>query len=125
MVIFPDNSYHHEGVFELLLKAASVFPSNWRIGSGQKTILNRYAPGMEFRSNGGVLKPSDPYKPGQALVWFERPNPPPLAAQYPALAEAIAVPGVQFFHWNIPTNRSLIYPHPTESVKMNLAVLPV
>lgn len=123
-VIFPDNLPHHEGMFELLLKAASDFPSNWRISSGQKTILDRYAPHMEFRSNGGILKPTDPYKPGRTLVWFDRPDSLPLTAQYPAIAGAIALPGVRFSQWDIPTNRSLVYLHPTRSVKMNLAVLP-
>lgn len=123
-VIFPDNSYHHEGMFELLLKAASDFPSNWHFGSGQRAVLNRYASQMEFRSDGGVLKPSDAYKPGRALVWFDRPDSLPLAAQYPTLAKAIELPGVRFFHWNIPVNRSLIYPHAGQSVKMNLAILP-
>ena len=121
-VIFPDNSYHHEGMFELLLKASSDFPT-WHIGTGQETVLNRYAPQMKFRTGDGVFKHSNASKPGRALVWFDRPDSTNVAVQFPTLAKAIDSPEARFFHWNIPVNRSLVYPHAGRSIKMNLVIL--
>lgn len=95
-VVFPDNFYRHDGVFELLLKAASDFPT-WNITAGQKTILERYAPGMTFRYTGGAKDPKAPYEGGRVLVWFDRDGVPPLTEQYPELAKVLSQPGVTRF----------------------------
>lgn len=93
-VIFPENSYRHEGPFELLLKAAADFPSSWTIGSGQKTVLDRYAPTMIFRNNNGQIRPEKPYGDGRVLVWFDKAGQ-SLEREYPELAKALARPGVK------------------------------
>lgn len=93
-VIFPENSYHHEGPFELLLKAAADFPSSWTISTGQKTVLDRYAPTMIFRNNNGRVRPEMPYGNGRVLVWFDKEGQ-SLEREYPELAKALARPGVK------------------------------
>ena len=111
IVVIPDNSFHHEGVFELLLKGASDFPT-WNITSGKRSVLDRYAPGMSFRDEYSGPKPSAPYPPGAALVWFDRANIPPLTVTYPELAKAVARPGVLTYRWVVAAkDRALITMH--------------
>lgn len=93
-MIFPDNSYHHEGPFELLLKAAADFRSSWTIGSGQKTMLDRYAPNMVFRNNNGRLRPDMPYGNSRVLVWFDKEGQ-SLEREIPELAKAPVRPRVK------------------------------
>jgi hypothetical protein len=93
-VIFPDNSYRHEGPFELLLKASADFPSSWTINAGQNTVLDRYAPTMSFRNNNGRVKPWMPYGHGRALVWFDKEGQ-SLEGEYAELAKALARPEVK------------------------------
>jgi hypothetical protein len=92
-VIFPDNSFHHEGVFELLLKGSTDFPT-WHIGVGGK-VLDRYAPGLSFRHNYEGLRPDAPYAGGRTLVWFDSAGLQPATVRYPTLAEVLARPGVE------------------------------
>lgn len=107
-VIFPDNSYHHEGVFELLLKGASDFPT-WNITSGRHTVLDRYSPHTTYRHNYGGLSPNAPYPGDSTLVWFDLPNAAPLTTQYPALGQAISRPDVRLAHWKVYTRGGLDY----------------
>ena len=93
-VIFPDNSYHHEGPFELLLKGAADFPS-WDINYGQKSIIDRYAPGMSFRHNYSQVRPEMPYANSRVLVWFDLDGNQPLEEKYLELKKALMRPGVQ------------------------------
>jgi len=111
-VIFPDNSFRHEGPFELLLKGATDFPT-WNIGAGQKTIIDRYAPGMSFRHNFSQIRPEMPYGDGRVLVWFDLNGMPPLEAHYPELAKAVSRPGVM-------RNQPSGYSH----VTLNIALIP-
>ena len=87
-VIFPDNSYHHEGPFELLLKGAADFPT-WNINYGQKTIIDRYAPGMSFRHNFSQVRPEMPYASGRVIVWFDLDGTQPLEEKYLELKKNI------------------------------------
>lgn len=111
-VIFPDNSFHHEGPFELLLKGAADFPS-WNIVTGQKTIIDRYIPKLTFRHNSSQVKPAMPYGDRRVLVWFDRDDIPPLENEYPELKKALLHPGVTRF-------RPSGYSHLT----MHIAVIP-
>jgi len=115
-VIFPDNSFHHEGVFELLLKgASSVFPS-WYITTG-KTIIERYAPGMTFRYNYSVLTPNAPYGTNRVLVWFDRRDIPPLTSQYKELTNTVERTGVARYQW-------LVLGKDGRQLTMNVAIIP-
>jgi hypothetical protein len=93
-VIFPDNSYHHEGPFELLLKGAADFPS-WDINYGQISIIDRYAPGMSFRHNSSQVRPEMPYANRRVLVWFDLDGTQPLEEKYLELKKILLQPGVQ------------------------------
>lgn len=93
-MIFPENSYRHEGPFELLLKAAADFRSFRTIGSGQRTVLDRYAPNMVFRKNNGRLRPEMPYGNGRVLVWFDKEGR-SLEREIPELIKAPARPRVK------------------------------
>jgi hypothetical protein len=92
IVVFPGNEYHHEGVFELLLKASSDFPM-WQIGRGRETVLKKYFPNLSFRhaveSYGGP-SPDLPYPGNCALVWFSSPDFQDLPDRYPIMKEAVA-----------------------------------
>ncbi len=92
-VIFPDNSFHHEGVFELLMKGSTDFPT-WHIGVGGR-VLDRYAPGLSFRHNYEGVRPDVPYRGGRTLVWFDRVGLQPAALRYRTLAEVLARSGVE------------------------------
>jgi hypothetical protein len=111
-VIFPDNSYHHEGPFELLLKGAADFPT-WNINYGQKTIIDRYAPGMSFRHNFSQVRPEMPYANGRVLVWFDLDGTQPLEEKYLELKKILLQPGIQ---------RSA--PPDYSHLKMHIALIP-
>lgn len=118
-VIFPDNSFHHEGAFELLLKASTDFPT-WHISTGKMTILDRYAPGMTFRHNFGEITPEMPYDGGRVLVWFDIAGSNPLEVQHRELAKILSHPGVSRFS---PQE----YSHHLEmhnSARIHIAVIP-
>lgn len=126
-VIIPDNSFHHEGVFELLLKAASAFPT-WYITTGQQTIIDRYAPGMTFRHNYSGITPNAPYGTNRVLVWFDLPEIPPLTTRYAELAKAVEEPGVTRLCWLVPTAMRHRWLVPAKSgdsqLTMNFAIIP-
>lgn len=111
-VIFPDNSFHHEGPFELLLKGAADFPT-WNIGAGQKTIIDRYAPGMSFRHIFSQVRPEMPYANGRVLVWFDRDGIAPLEEEYQELAKVLSNSGVTRFK-----------PQGYSHLTMHIAVIP-
>jgi len=112
-VIYPDNSFHHEGPFELLFKAATDFPT-WDIRSGQKVVIERYAPGMSFRHDFGTLKPEMPYGSGRVLVWFDLTGQEPLLSKYSELSKAVSRIGV----------KREVVSHYSTAVTMNVAILP-
>ena len=92
-VIFPDNTYHHEGPYELLLKGASVFPSSWKIESGQR-IIDIYSPNTTFRNNNSETTPKMPYGNQRILVWFDIDNNLKLEDQYHELQVVLSRQGV-------------------------------
>jgi hypothetical protein len=85
-VVFPSNAYHHEGVFELLLKGAVEFPT-WRIEDDGLRVLARFAPGISYRHDLGGASPDERYAAGTVLVWYETPSLNPLM-RYESLARA-------------------------------------
>lgn len=118
-VIYPDNSFHHEGPFELLFKAATDFPT-WQISTGKRTILDRYAPGMSFRHNPGETTPKMPYDGGRVLVWFDLPESQPLEMRYRELAKILSRSGVSRFSPNEYSHHLEMY----NSVKIQIALIP-
>ena len=101
VVVLPDNSFHHEGVDELLLKGAADFPT-WNISSRGQWIIDRYAPGMTFRHeyNGGT-SPGAKIAADAVVLWFDKPHLPPLMERYSRLAVATRRPGSVTRSWNI------------------------
>ena len=123
-VILPDNFYHHEGVFELLVKAASTFPE-WKTSpGGRAVVLDRYAPGMSVRYTGGIPGPGAPYAGGRVLVWFDRPGAPALTLQFPELAAAVARAGVKQYQWSVRARGGLVYPAGSGEFTMRAAEIP-
>jgi hypothetical protein len=100
VVIFPDNSYHHEGVHEFLLKGASDFPS-WVISERGQRLINTFAPGMVFRYEGGVPPPDSEFPKGALVVWFDRPDLPPLTERYRSLKAVASAAGADQQVWAI------------------------
>jgi hypothetical protein len=98
VVLFKDNSLHHEGFHELLLKGASDFPT-WRISRGQK-IIQKYGRSITFRSEYERVPPIDgPIEPGVVLVLFQHPDEDDVLKQYPG-AEAFAkAPNISEEQW--------------------------
>lgn len=85
LVMILNNEYHHEGVHELLLKAAADFPS-WNVTVGQ-AWLKHYIGDMTFYHEYGpaIQLPDD--LSGSCIVWFDRPDLPLVSTRYPRLAE--------------------------------------
>jgi hypothetical protein len=100
VVIFPDNSYHHEGIHELLLKGASDFPT-WHISKRGQWIIDRFAPGMTYRHESSGTPPNAPIPSGVLVLWFDRPDLAPLTERYRSLRDAIGRPGVEMREWVI------------------------
>lgn len=86
-IVFPDNSYHHEGVFEFLLKGAVEFPT-WHIGDRGRRLLERYSPGVSYRHDLGGPSPDQPYESGTVIVWYVSETADPVA-KYKTLARSI------------------------------------
>jgi hypothetical protein len=86
-VVFPSNAFHHEGVFELLLKGAVDFPT-WQISDRGRTLLSLFAPGVSFRHDLGGPTPNETYPDNSVLVWYVTPTIDP-RAKYPTLASAV------------------------------------
>jgi hypothetical protein len=92
IVVFPGNEYHHEGVFELFLKASSDFPT-WQIGRGRETVLKKYFSNLSFRHaivGYGGPSPDLPYPDNCVLVWFSSADFQALPDRYPIMKEAVA-----------------------------------
>jgi len=71
VVVFPTNDYHHEGVFEFLLKGTADFPT-WRTSFRGQLLLEQFVPRLSFRNNLGGPSPNEPYEPDTVVVWYER-----------------------------------------------------
>ena len=74
IIILEDNSYHHEGIHELLIKGASDFPS-WDITSGKK-IIDKYLGNAEIRSKmsnqieyDSIIEDND-----SVVIYFQKPD---------------------------------------------------
>lgn len=113
-IIFPNNNFRHEGPFELILKGASDFPSSWTINSGQKTVIERYAPLMTFRNDSSDIKPEMPYLEGRVLVWFDLNQSQKLENKYIELKKILLKEGVKRIKPEFYSN----------SVIMNIAIIP-
>ncbi|MCP4002566.1 MAG: hypothetical protein GY725_00080 [bacterium] len=87
-VVFPDNSYHHEGVFELLLKGAVDFPT-WQISDGGRGMLDEFSPGLVFRHEYGGVAPGEPFLEGGVVVWYDTPDSQPLVDRYAVLSRLV------------------------------------
>ena len=107
IVIFPNNKYHHEGVQEFLLKGAADFPT-WNISSKGQWIIDKYAPGMTFRHEGGGTPPNDPIPGDVVVLWFDRPDLQPLTERYPELRKAVGRDGTLCQEWVIEKGGNIL-----------------
>lgn len=87
IVVIPDNHYAFGSVEEALLKGYSTFPS-WTVREGQ-VGLDRFAPGMTFRSEYGKPQPGDPYPSDTTIAYVDRTDLGRVIDRYPALRDAI------------------------------------
>lgn len=94
VVLLPDNSYGFGGVQEFLLKGAALCDQPPTSQGGQR-ILNKFAPGMSFRCDADWTPPGVDFPKGAFVVWFDKPDLPPLAVRYPSLARAVSTVGIQ------------------------------
>lgn len=103
-VVFPDNTYHHEGPFELFLKGASTFPT-WTISTGQYYVLDHYGLRIRFRHLGAQIQPDSPYVSGHLVVWFEKPQATtvPMSKLHNSIQGNIRSWNLRFGHWAEPT----------------------
>lgn len=102
LVIFPNNEYHHEGIHEFLLKGAADFPT-WNVTANGRRIIDKYSPRTTFRSEYGGTPPDAPILPSQLVVWFDRPDLPPLAEKYRSLQELVAASRDSLHRWTLFT----------------------
>lgn len=84
VVILVNNDYHHEGVYELLLKAAADSPT-WNITSG-RTWLRNFGDITYYHEYGPPIElPAD--LANSCVVWFDRPDFPQLTTRYERLEQ--------------------------------------
>lgn len=101
-VILVDNSFHHEGFHELLLKGGSTFPS-WHISKRGQSVIDRYAPGLTFRSRDEHDAPvNGPIPADSVLVLFHRPETAPLSQIYSEVGRFAALPTNRQEDWILP-----------------------
>ena len=83
----PDNWYHAQDVFIVLLKGTADFPT-WNVTANGRPVLERFAPGLEFRSQRS--NPVQPRRESNALyAWNEAPGLPPVRSFFPELDAAL------------------------------------
>jgi hypothetical protein len=98
VVLFKDNSLHHEGFHELLLKGASDFPT-WAISRGH-AVVARYGGAIEFRS-GYEARPSigGPVDGNAVLVVFQAVGSGDALADFPGARAFAARPAIVEERW--------------------------
>lgn len=89
-VMLANNEYGHGGVYELLLKAASDFPT-WNVSVG-RTWLKRFGADLTFLHEYGTDMKLPDDTSGACVIWFDRPDLPPLASRYEQLAALVRDP---------------------------------
>lgn len=103
LIVFVNNEYHHNGLHELLLKAAADFPT-WKVSAGQKwlqrfgadlTFLNEYMAPIEL--------PTD--LSGLCVVWFDLPELPLLTTRFARLAQLARDPSYEIITLPVYTVR--------------------
>lgn len=100
VVVIPDNEYHHEGVFEMLIKGLSQFPS-WDMNAHGTALLQRYAPNLTLtHDRGGAFEnynlPSD-----GIVLWFEWPGKREFSQTYLKLSKLLEGNGGTCRYWTI------------------------
>jgi hypothetical protein len=101
-VILIDNSFHHEGFHELLLKGASTFPS-WHISATGQEMIARYGPGITFRSHDEPVPPlGAPIPDDSVLVLFSTQGADPLTGSLRVVHDFSALPTSRHEEWRLP-----------------------
>jgi hypothetical protein len=108
VVLFKDNSLHHEGFHELLLKGASDFPT-WAITRGN-SVIAKHAGSIEFRSEYEGRPPIGGAVDGDAvLVVFQAVGGEDALDRYPGAREFAARPDVREERWLL-TGKAAVRP---------------
>ncbi len=90
-IMLANNEYGHGGVYELLLKAASDFPT-WNVSVG-RAWLQRFGVDIAFLHEYGTDMKLPPDTSGDCIIWVDRPDLPPLTARHEQLASLARDPG--------------------------------
>jgi hypothetical protein len=102
ITVIPGNDYAYGGVQELLLKGAADFPT-WNVSASGQRIIDRYASGMTFRhAYGSENSPNAPYPRNVLVLWWDKPDGPPIVEKYPALREAVNRQDIFCREWKQP-----------------------
>lgn len=83
-IMLANNEYGHGGVYELLLKAASDFPT-WNVSVG-RAWLQRFGADLTFLHEYGTDMKLPTDTSGACIIWVDRPDLPLLTARYEHLA---------------------------------------
>jgi hypothetical protein len=101
VVIFPNNYYHHEGFYELLLKGAVEFPT-WRIGEEGMKIIRKYGGNIEFRSEyESIPSIHGAIDSNSILVVFQCPNESSNVKKYVGASRFASLSGISREDWNL------------------------
>jgi len=82
----PDNEYHAQDLFELLLKRTAD-PPTCTVSTQGRPTLQRFSPGLEFRSQYDGSKHVDDRN--VLYAWNEAPGLPPVESFFPELKRAL------------------------------------
>lgn len=90
LILLRNNEYAYGGVHELLLKAASDFPT-WNVSVG-RPWLQRFADLTFVHDYGNPFDQLGDIDSGTCIVWFNRPDLEPLENVYPRLGQLLVDP---------------------------------
>jgi hypothetical protein len=96
----PNNSYHAQDVFIVLLKG-SAEPFGWAMSGHGRALLDRFAPGLEFRFVGQPAP--GPHYRDAVYAWNDAAGRKPVQAFFPELRDALSRPGVRVEAFDLRT----------------------
>ena len=103
-VIFfiPDNRYHAQDLFVVLLKGTADMGS-WDVSARGRPTLERFAPGLEFRSTHSIAPPKE--AGGKVYIWNDTPGLPPVESFFPELETALRQNGAKVQEIDLKTGQ--------------------
>jgi hypothetical protein len=104
-VIFfiPDNRYHAQDLFIILLKGTADMGS-WNISARGRPTLERFAPGLEYRTNQSDAPPNMPAS-NAVYIWNDTLGLPPVESFFPELRTALHRKGAKVREIDLKTSQ--------------------